>query len=155
MKDIVCCNYSFCQHDNKELKKSEAVQVGNQYYHKDCRQTQEDIKEIVDLFVKYINPNPVFTKLQSVIKTIVFRKKMGSDYLLFGLKYYIQHQIPLNYPQGLYYVVQNKDVRQAYDRKKADEVRKHSKVEITEPSEDGFQYRPTKTIGFQDILESR
>ena len=70
--EIVTCKYKNCLHDTKELCKSEAVRKGNSYYHEDCLQTQEEIKEIIDLFKKHINPNPVYAQLQSVIKNIVF-----------------------------------------------------------------------------------
>ena len=85
----VSCKYSSCLHDSKELNKEEAVKSGNSYYHSDCFKTKEDIKKIIDLFKNHINPNPVYSQLQSVIKNIVFTKGLGSDFLLFVLQYYI------------------------------------------------------------------
>ena len=148
--EIVTCKYKNCLHDTKELCKSEAVKKGNSYYHADCLQTQEEIKEIIDLFKKHINPNPVYAQLQSVIKNIVFTKKLGSSFLLYGLKYYIEHKIPLNYPQGLYYVIQNKDVINGYAKEKTKNIKQS--VEITEETESNFTYIPTKTNSFADIL---
>ena len=148
--EIVICKYKNCLHDTKELCKSEAVKKGNSYYHADCLQTQEEIKEIIDLFKKHINPNPVYSQLQSVIKNIVFTKKLGSSFLLYGLKYYIGHKIPLNYPQGLYYVIQNKDVINGYAKEKTKNIKQS--VEITEETESNFTYIPTKTNSFADIL---
>ena len=46
--EIVTCKYKNCLYDTKELCKSEAVKKGNSYYHEDCLQTQEEIKEIID-----------------------------------------------------------------------------------------------------------
>ena len=148
--EIVTCKYKNCLHDTKELSKTEAVKKGNSYYHSDCLQTQEEIKEIIDLFKKHINPNPVYSQLQSVIKNIVFTKKLGSSFLLYGLKYYIEHKIPLNYPQGLYYVIQNKDVINGYAKEKTKNIKQS--VEITEETESNFTYIPTKTNSFADIL---
>lgn len=118
----VTCKYSSCLHESREINKENAVKKGSSYYHKDCLQTQEEIKEIINLFKNHINPNPVYSQLQSVIKNIVFTKGLGSNFLLFGLRYYIENKIPLNYPQGLYYVVQNKDVVKAYQKKMADKA---------------------------------
>ena len=147
----VKCRYSNCPYENKELNKEDAVKSGNMYYHSDCFKTKEEIKKIIDLFVTHINPNPVYAQLQSTIKNIVFTKKLGSEFLLFGLQYYINHKIPLNYPQGLYYVVQNKEVIDAYNKLK---VRAINKVtEIIESNDTEFVYVPKKSGGFADILK--
>ena len=145
------CKYSHCLHDNREIEKRKAIRVGNSYYHSDCFKTKEDIKEIVNLFKAHINANPVYAQLQSVINNIIFVKKIQSDFLLFGLRYYIEHKIPLNYPQGLYYVIQNKDVTNAYNKTKAKEIKKS--VEITEQTETEFKFVPTKNKGFSDIIK--
>ena len=149
--ETVTCKYSNCLHESKEIRKEDAVKKGNFYYHPDCLQTQKDIKEIIDLFKNKINPNPVYSQLQSVIKNIVFTKGLGSDFLLFGLKYYIEHKIPLNYPQGLYYVIQNKEMINAYNKQRAVAVKQS--VEIKEETNTSFTHVPTKTNGFADILK--
>ena len=145
------CKYSHCLHNNREIEKRKAIRVGNSYYHSDCFKTKEDIKEIVNLFKAHINANPVYAQLQSVINNIIFVKKVQSDFLLFGLRYYIEHKIPLNYPQGLYYVIQNKDVANAYNKTKTKEIKKS--VEITEQTETQFKFVPTKNKGFADIIK--
>lgn len=150
-KETVTCKYSNCLHENKEVKKEEAVKSGKSYYHGDCFKTKEDIKNIVDLFKNHINPNPVYSQLQSVIKNIVFTKGLGSDFLLFGLRYYIENKIPLNYPQGLYYVIQNKKVIESYKKLQVKEVKKT--VEIMEETDLDFTHVPIKTNGFGDILK--
>lgn len=149
--ESVICRYKKCLHDNKEISKNNAVKKGSSYYHSDCLQTQEEIKEIVDLFKNKINPNPVYSQLQNVINNIVFTKGLGSNFLLFGLKYYIDHRIPLNYPQGLYYVIQNKDVIIEYGKTKAKTVKQA--VEIKDESELKFNHIPSKANGFADILK--
>ena len=149
----VICKYSYCLHENKEIDKENAVKVGNAYYHSDCFRTKEDIKTIIRLFKEHINPNPVYTQLQSVVKNIIFTKKISSDFLLFGLRYYIEHKLPLNYPQGLYYVIQNKDVTNAYNKTKVKNIKKS--IEITEQTETQFTHVPVENNGFADILKGR
>ena len=97
-------------------------------------------KKIIDLFKNHINPNPVYSTLQSVIKNIVFTKELGSDFLLFGLQYYIDHKLPLNYPQGLYYVIQNKQVLNAYNKSKVKNIKNN--IEIKEDSGSEFTHVP-------------
>lgn len=153
MKDSskVNCRYSNCLHKTKELSKEDAVKSGSLYYHSDCYKTKEDIKKIIDLFKNHINPNPVYAQLQKVIKDIVFSKGLGSDFLLFGLQYYIYHKIPLNYPQGLYYVVQNKKVIEAYNKSKTGYIKKN--IEITDEPELTFTHTLVKNDGFADIIK--
>jgi len=144
------CKYAKCLRSDKKVKAEDAVKVGSSYYHQDCHTQLTQIKEIIDLFQKYINPNPVYAQLRKVINTIVFDKNIGSDLLLFGVKYYIEKKIPLNYPQGLYYVIQNKEMKSAYHKWKAkkDEI----KIEITEDSGVEFTHKPTKQKGLEDIF---
>ena len=149
--ETVICRYTNCPHKNKEIRREDAVKKDNLYYHPDCLQTQSDIKEIIDLFKNKINPNPVYSQLQSVIKNIVFTKGLGSEFLLFGLRYYIEHKIPLNYPQGLYYVIQNKEMINAYNKQKAVAVKQS--VEIKEETSTSFTHVPTKANGFADIIK--
>lgn len=149
--DTVKCRYSHCLHESKEINRDQAVKKGNAYYHSDCLQTQTEIKEIIDLFTNKINKNPVYAQLNSVINNIVFTKGLGSNFLLFGLRYYIEHKIPLNYPQGLYYVIQNRSVIDAYHKEKAKTVKQA--IEIAAESEDlTFTHNPTRAKGFADIL---
>lgn len=144
------CAYKNCLHKNIDSSISEMVQNGKKYYHADCLKTKDEINKITILFAEKINKNVVFAQLVAVINNIVFKKSISSEFLLFGLNYYIDHKIPLNYPQGLYYVIQNKDVQKAYDKLKVQS--QNNKVEITESSEDGFTFKPTKAKGFADII---
>ena len=146
---MVKCKYSKCLHDTRELNKDKAVKVGSTYYHEDCLRTKEEIKQIVALFQQKVNANPVYSQLQSVINNIVFIKGLGSELLLFGLKYYIENKIPLNYPQGLYYVVQNKAVINAFHK---NTVKIMGKIDIKNENNNSFTRVPTKVKGFEDII---
>lgn len=151
MGRTVKCSYGKCLCNDKEIDMEKAVQEKNKYYHPRCLKTKNEIKEIIDLFSKHINSHPVYSQLQSVITNIVFTKGIGSEYLLFGLRYYIDNKIPLNYPQGLYYVVQNKDVKNAYGLQKKKEINR-TNIEIKESDDEEFEFKPTKTVEFEDII---
>lgn len=149
----VKCRYGKCKHEIKDIEKNEAVKSGSAYYHADCFRDKENRKEIIDLFSKHINPNVIYSQLQSVIKNIIDDRGNDSDFLLFGLKYYIEHKIPLNYPQGLYYVIQNKEMIAEYNKMKRKDIIAKEKFIIPEKVDEvDFTYKPTKTKGFADIL---
>lgn len=150
-KKKMICRYTHCLHDTKEVNQDEAVKQNNYYYHRDCFKTKQEIKEIIDLFVKHINPNPVYSQLQTVIKNIVFTRKVGSELLLFGLKYYIENNIPLNYPQGLYYVIQNKRMLAEYKKTKKPRITGNIEIKDTK-NENNFTHKPIKQKSITDIL---
>lgn len=145
------CRYRNCLHENRVLGQDEGVMCGNLYYHTDCLKTKEEIKEIIVLFTERINPNPIYAQLQRVIDNIVFNKGIGSEFLLFGLRYYIDNKIPLNYPQGLYYVIQNKNMSESYNKRKSTMMK--SKIEIREEKKSTFVHIPIKHNDVSDIFK--
>lgn len=154
---IYKCRYNHCKHETKDVPASEAVKDGNRYFHKDCYKTKEEINKIIELFAEYINPNVVFAVLRKVVNNIVFNRGVDSELLLFGLNYYIANKITLNYPQGLYYVVQNKNVIKGYKEKKNKEYLIEQKKNLQKVEDDtemvsSFTYKPNKQKSFADIL---
>lgn len=150
---LVKCRAKHCQHENREILVEEAVKEGNCYYHKDCYKTKEEIKEIINLFTEKINPNPVFSQLQSVINKIVYDKGLGSEFLLFGLKYYISHKYKLNYPHGLYYVIQNKEVITEYNKFKTKKIKQITNINLeTEDEHRSFGYVHKKPLKITDLI---
>ena len=144
------CDYKNCS----EPLDDEIIKVKGRNYHKSCYQTKNDILEIRDLFAENINKNVVFSSLMSVINNIIFRRGVTSDYLKFALNYYIQNKIPLNYPQGLYYVVQNKDVKTAYEKSKAESIKKKMlpKVDVGLDIDKTYERKKKKKKTIGDIF---
>ena len=151
------CRYNHCLHENQRVLASEAIKDGSRYFHKDCYKTKKDIDTVANLFKEKVNPNVVFSVLRSVVNNIVFKKGVESGLLLFGLNYYISNKINLNYPQGLYYVIQNKNVIRGYEEKKNREYliqqkKKAQDMKNNEEIESSFTYKPSKQKSFADIL---
>lgn len=161
---IVKCRYGHCLHETKELNAEDAVKIGNAYYHKDCNQTKEEIKKIADIFVERVNRNVVFPVLMKTINNIVFDKGIGSEFLLFALNSYLNKNKPLNYPGGLYYIIQNAEIQREYkllqEKKMHEEqfrIQKEAAAEaftIDSSNSNGntFTYKPTKQKGFDAIF---
>lgn len=145
---MVKCRYKYCSHESREIPREEAECVGRVYYHKDCLKESREKKEIVDLFLDKINPNCPPPQLWRTVNTLVNSKGHSSDFVLFGLKYYISHKIPLNYPGGLYYVVANEDVKSAYN--KVTFVK--PKFEILEEDKPVFTYKKPKRKTLDNLL---
>lgn len=144
------CKYAHCKHESKDIPKGEEIKHSTGYWHKDCLDESLCIREIIDVFVRDVNKNVVVSALRRVINDIIYVKGVDSHLLLFGLKYYVSHKIPLNYPGGLYYVLQNRDVQREWDKMQTQELK--NSFEIKEDNIETFQYKPSEERGFQDVL---
>ena len=145
------CAYSRCFCEDKSLDDKDVIKINKSRFHAECYAVREDINQIKLLFHDYVNENVVWSQLNGVINNIIFNKGCTSPYLLFGLKYYIEKKIPLNYPAGLYYVIQNKDVKKEWDRL---QIPKQNSIAVVsdEESNSQFGYKIKKSKGFGDIL---
>lgn len=153
---IVKCRYSHCSHDSREMNAEEAVKSGNAYYHPNCYEVKDNIRQITAMFTENVNSNVVHSQLAKIINDIVFAKGIASELLLFGLNYYISNKIRLNYPAGLYYVVQNKEMLNAYKLSKQKKIEKSwlamDNFETEEDEEINFKIKTKRNTGFEAIL---
>lgn len=145
------CSYKYCFcEDNEEMVKN-----GTWKYHQECLDTKNDIAEIAQLFQEKINSNVVYPQLYGVINNIVFQKGVTTKFLKFGLEYYIDHRIKLNYPAGLYYILQNREVQNAWDKAQVVKIKQKMKENVDDDMallESDFTYKPTKQKTIGDIF---
>lgn len=144
--DMYKCSATNCLHETRDIAEEDDVIVRKKHYHKDCKKTADDIKEIIDVFYKRVNENVVFSKLTSVIKTIVYKRNVPADTLLYGLKYYLDHGGIINYPEGLYYVMQDKKVQEVCAKRNAKKVMQQPNAIVTDEDQEEttFTYKPSK-----------
>jgi len=145
------CRYKYCKHPGEEVSKDDAAKKGTQYFHKDCFKEREEKEKIVKLFLDKINPNTPVPQLRKTVNTIVNTKGIDSEFLLFGLKYYINNKMRLNYPAGLYYVIANKEMEAEYNKLK--NAGKKMKFTIEEDTTPTFVYRPPKRKTIDNFME--
>ena len=150
------CKYAHCKHKSKDIPKGEEIKHSTGYWHKDCLDESLCIREIIDVFVKDVNKNVVVSALRRVINDIIYVKGVDSHLLLFGLKYYVSHKIPLNYPGGLYYVLQNRDVQREWDkmqeRKIKAELKDYDFTGQEETQSTNFNYKDTNKSKFSNVI---
>lgn len=155
LKHMVC-GYSHCKHENKEVSKEDGIKVGNRYWHKDCYEESTTIREVIDIFKNKCNPQVVVPALRNVINNIVYKQGTDVKLLLFGIKYYVNHRIPLNYPGGLYYVLQNKDVQNEWKKVLSKQMKMEFHLDENmikeEPINTNFKYKDTNKSKFSGIL---
>lgn len=156
MERVVRCVAKYCLHDKRELSTNKAVGDGTSYYHPDCFKLQENTRKICKLWGEKISSAYVKKDLINVINNIVINKKVSSDKLLYGVKYFIRNGLGLRYPAGLYYVVQNREVDEAY---KSYQQSKVLKMKVYIPPDDDplkapYTYKPAKEKGIGDIFDS-
>lgn len=149
----VKCQYPHCQHASREIPREEAVQVGRRYMHKDCAKDSANILQIRDYYYQHISRSVVMKNLIAVIHNIIFVKHVDSDYLLFALKYAVDHRIQINAPYGLHYLADNSKIKAEWQKSKSESIMK--KAEFTPVKiehQTGFRYSAPKSTGFESLL---
>lgn len=154
-KEIIYkCSFKHCSHASCEISQDEAVRIGNRYFHRDCAKTRNNIEEIKRLYYEKISNTVVMSQLLSSVNNIIFRKNVDSEYLLYALRYAIEHNIKLNSPYGLHYLIDDYKIRQAWTKRKV--VKLVQEMEYGQPvkKEDStFQVKLSTTKGFGDIFD--
>ena len=131
---LVHCRYPKCKflHETTELNKDDAVcgDGKNSYYHPDCYHTMRTVNYIRDTFVKQVNPmltGPQIGQLVSIVNNMIFSKGIDANYILFALQFFIKNKPgALKYPGGIAYIVQNRDVEEAW--KKAQRIKLQAEI---------------------------
>lgn len=164
---MINCRYPKCSklHPTTELRKDEAYWDGKHYYHPDCYHTMQTVNKIAATFKKEINPlitGKQYGMVVSIINHLIFVKNVDVDFLLYAVEYFVNKKPgKLQYPQGLHYIVQDRDVIKSWK----DELNRRAKMEIKEQLQSGdgeiaemetegtFKFTPQKAAGFDDILK--
>lgn len=153
--ELRVCRYAHCLHETKNinLTSDQYVKDGKQYFHEDCYKTKNDIQMIKTLWHDNIDGMVVFSQLNKIINNLIFNDYISSDYILFAVKYAIDHKdIKLQYPPGLKYVLGNKKVKDAYKKMTSPKYTQSDFVAKEENSNaPKFSFK-NKNIGFGSIL---
>lgn len=146
------CSLVHCLHESRELtEEDDVVTVGKKSYHADCYEVEIQTKKVCDLFYEKVNPHTVYSNLRKIVNEIVYEKGISPDVLYFGINYYLNNHIPLNYPAGLFYVIQNKKMMEAYNKTKVKKL--NYKFEVETDKDNKYQYNPkNNNSGFSSIL---
>lgn len=168
------CAFNHCAHPERKVNQDEAIKIGNRYWHKDCYETSELVIQIKDMYIENINSSEVVSFLMKVINDIVYGKKLenkniekaksnleAAKYLEFAVDYAIRHNIPITHVPGLYYLINNNKVREAYKKERELIVQRemkqsmNTKVEakpVDINKEDTYSF-PGNNVGFGSILK--
>ena len=75
------CGFSHCAHADGKVAEDEAVKIGTRYWHKDCYEVSETIKDIRETYLDKISSSVVVSVLNKIINNIVFGKKLENKKL--------------------------------------------------------------------------
>ena len=109
------CRYSHCKHEGTPVDET-GVRIGSVYYHKDCYEEKEAVVAIIDFYVNNFDPDPIFTVLRKTINNIVYGKKTDPAFVLFALRYAKSNNIGIYNPAGIYYVLKNRNMLDAWKK---------------------------------------
>ena len=89
------CGYRHCLH------------IGKKRYHEDCLKTSETIKLIKDTYLEKMNSEENPVTILSVINTLVFKKGMDVEYILFCLEEMCNKEVKFKAPYTMHYFDKN------------------------------------------------
>ena len=110
---------------------------------------------VAKLFSEEVDPDVIWSQLRKVINNIIYERNVNSDYVLFALRRYLRLGKPLHYPQGLYYVIRDKDALKEWTELQNNKIKSEVKVDIENlPEVKQLNYKVPKPKGFKDILKA-
>lgn len=112
------CGYSHCFHNGQKVKSSEAVKIGNKYYHWDCAATKQEIDDIRNIYLDEIDNTASFPILSRVLNDLVFKYDMDIDYIRFAVTYYAEYHIKIKSPFTLLYLRNNDFMKRKWEQSK-------------------------------------
>jgi hypothetical protein len=132
--DIKTCRFVGCPHGKKiDISiDNYVIPKKGMYYHEDCykkqkegnwkdKQTRADLQYIKEQWVLRIDRDVIFSQLMRVLNDFIGRG-VPSDYLVFAFDYVVQHKMKLNYPYGFKYYIDNKEIKEAYEKSKLPKI---------------------------------
>lgn len=146
------CGWSHCKHDSIITQDQNFLKEKTRYYHVDCLEQKQTIEDIITIFLEQINPDIVISTLRSIVNTMVFKQGEDEKYILFAIQYAVRHpEMKLTYPQGLYRIVKDKNVRESWKKMMAKKEYKDEKVELNN-KEHTFVYKQPKEKTIADLF---
>ena len=126
--------------------------------HKDCAEKSEYIQKTRDLYFEKISNTVVMKQLVSVLNNLVIKKNVDPKFLYFAVDFAVSNKIPIKSPYGLHYLIDNKRIKEMWNKKKANEIARQirKEAENTEPTpqmkSNSFNYSVDKGVGFGGIF---
>lgn len=136
------CAYKHCVYGGKILENDAYVDVNGRLFHNECLMERDEIFKAVGFYVRNFNLKENRGIVTRVIQTLVYNKKLSTDFVMFMLTYIKDRNKPVNKPLDLYTYANDKAVRSAYYTYK----RKGEKQKEPEAKEDIKFTLPKKKI---------
>lgn len=148
------CGYPHCRCESKVIPIGTEVFVSGRYYHAECAKDCLNIREIKKEYFDNISNTVVQGVLGKVINTIIFDKKVDSDYFLFSIKYAIKNKKKVSSPFGLHYLIDDRKIKDEWSRLNATKIKNDMmKTEfVSDEDEVSFSNNSTELNGFGNIL---
>lgn len=155
------CGWTHCKHGG-EVDKENAVKKGARYFHPDCLREKDSINEIIKVYHERVDDHPIENFLRKTVNDLVFKDGNSAEFLLFALKYCLDHGWTLRSPNGLRYVakdgISKKEWEKLLNHNVNNEYREKKRLtmindEFSLDASSSFTFKPQKAFGFEDILD--
>lgn len=146
------CAYQHCPFGG-QVDKDEAVSYKRRHYHKKCFQDVVNKEKIREYYLENINKTEILSRLNAIISDIIDKKQVDSEFLLFAIQYAIKNNITIRTPMGMYFLINNYKIKEAWKKEQAKKIKKISfdDVEVDSHPLDNFRKR-YDNIDFNNLI---
>lgn len=166
------CAFKHCEYPEHKVSEDEAVRINNRYWHKSCYETSQIIEGIVEDYLANFSQTVVISLLRKIINDIVFGKKLltpnipkyesdlkAAKYLEFCIQYAINHNLRVTHPQGLYYLIDNSRIKEAWKKQTEAKIQREAnieaqKIDLSESKQTSFTFNNQSNVGFGNLFET-
>jgi hypothetical protein len=140
------CGYKYCKNNIIE-NEDEAIKENGKYYHLSCYEKKVLKADIFDAFCGYVHNNENGLLIKKKIKDYIDIDGYNPSYVYFTLYYIIKNKIPLHSIFGLKFVMNQKKVKDEYEKC----LNKYKNVKI-QPENIDFVYKKEFNGGWRDLI---
>lgn len=140
------CSYKYCKNP-ESIDPESAVYDGGKYYHLSCYERKQAKLEVFDLFCEYVSNNESGLFIKKKISDYIDKEGYSPSYVLFTMQFIIKNKIPLKSIFGLKIVMNQKRVKDAYEKC----VQKYQTTNINTDNKE-FEFKKENKGRWQDLI---
>lgn len=140
------CSYRYCENP-ENFNPEEAVYDNGKYFHLKCYEKKQAKQQVFSMFCGYVTNNENGLFIRKKISDFIDKESFSPVYTVFAMQYIINNKIPLKSIFGLKIVMQQKRVKNAYQKYIEQYQTPHVDVQTK-----AFEFQRDNKGGWRDLI---